>query len=277
MPEYTIAERLLYSTVKLTALKNNVPISTGTGFFMIFAQKGTQIIPAIVTNKHVLSGADQILAVCHIADGLVPSGKFVECKIFVTSQFCVEHPKDEVDLCAILIADIMNQASSNGTPIFLQWIDQSIIPTDDDWKYFDAIEEVTMVGCPNGISDQVNNIPIIRRGITATPLSMRYNGKNEFMVDMACFPGSSGSPVFIYDRNGFLDRKNSTYNFGEQRILFVGILYAGPQISNKGQIILGQVPRVTFNSMMHLGNVIRSTEILTLDAELRKKFNILDI
>lgn len=272
MPDITLAERLLYSTVKLTASKGGVAVSTGTGFFMMLAKDGEKIIPAIVTNKHVVSGADKITAICHFADGDKPSGRFVECNIAVAPGAYIEHPDAGVDLCAIPIGDILNQAADAGTPIFLQWIDDSLIPSEDDWQYFDAMEEVTMVGCPNGISDEFNNLPIARRGITASPLSRRYNGRDEFLVDMACFPGSSGSPVFIYDRNGYLDRRTNNYNIGKQRIVFVGILFAGPQITNSGQIILGQSPRVMVAAMMHLGNVIRSSAVRVIDAEFRRHF-----
>jgi hypothetical protein len=273
MPDLTLAEKLLYSTVKLTASKAGVPVSTGTGFFMRFAMDGSRFIPAIVTNKHVVNGADQITVICHFANGDKPLGKFVECKLPIERDSYIQHPDSNVDLCALPMGDIMHQAKDSGTPIFMQWIDLNIIPSNDDWQYFDAIEDVTMVGCPNGISDEVNNIPIIRRGITASPLSRKYNGKNEFMVDMACFPGSSGSPVFIYDRSGYFDRRTNSYQMGSQRILLVGILYAGPQITNNGQIILGQQPRVMVAAMMHLGNVIRSSALYSIDAEFRRRLH----
>ena len=94
---------------------------------------------------------------------------------------------------------------------------------------------------------------------------------------MTCFPGSSGSPVFIYDRNGYLDRRTGNYNMGLQRIVFVGILYAGPQIANNGQIILGQQPRVMVAAMMHLGNVIRSSALHAIDTEIRRRFHFIPV
>lgn len=275
MPDLTLAERLLYSTVKLTASKDGVPISYGTGFFMYFAKEADRFFPAIVTNKHVVAGADQITAICHTSEGNMPSGKFVPCNLWIVPGSCIEHPDPGIDLCAIPIGDIMNQAHAAGTPLFLQWIDWNIIPSDDDWAYFDAIEEVVMVGCPNGISDEINNFPIIRRGITASPISRKYNGLEEFMVDMACFPGSSGSPVFIYEKNGYFDHRNNSLMMGRQRIVFVGILYAGPQISTDGQIILGQQPRVIVAAMMHLGNVIRSSALHAIEAEFRRRFQVI--
>lgn len=270
MSNLTLAENLLYSTVKLTAFKSGMPISTGTGFFMQTASRDETFFPTIVTNKHVTDGSDQVKAICHLAEGDQPSGRFVACNITIAPGSLIPHPDPSVDLCAILIGDIMNQANTAGTPLFLRMLNFDIIPKDEDWEYFDAIEEVIMIGCPNGISDEVNNLPIVRRGITASSLAKRYNGKEEFMVDMACFPGSSGSPIFIYDRNGFLDRRNSTYNMGQQRILLVGVLYAGPQIANNGHIILGQPPKVAVAAMMHLGNAIRASALKMLDDEVRR-------
>lgn len=76
MPDLTVAEQILYSTVKLTALKGGAPTSTGTGFFMDLALQGDQMVPVIVTNKHVVSNSDRIVAVCHFAneEGSKPSG-----------------------------------------------------------------------------------------------------------------------------------------------------------------------------------------------------------
>jgi len=61
-----------------------------------------------------------------------------------------------------------------------------------------SIEDVLMIGYPNGIWDSINNIPVIRKGIIATPSGIDYNGKKEFLIDMTVLPGSSGSPVIVY-------------------------------------------------------------------------------
>jgi len=46
---------------------------------------------------------------------------------------------------------------------------------------------------------QKNNLPIVRKGITATtPYFLNYNGKREFLVDIAAFARfHSGSPIFV--------------------------------------------------------------------------------
>jgi hypothetical protein len=270
MPELTPAEQMLYSTVKLVAKRAGKICSTGTGFFVNFARRGQSMVPTIVTNKHVIANSDSVTALCHLAENGKPSGKFVECTMPTSGGMVFPHPSDTVDLCAIPIGPIVHQALANNSPLFLVYLGLDLIPTDDDWEYFDAIEEVTMIGCPNGISDEANNLPIVRRGITATSLGKPYNGNPEFMVDMACFPGSSGSPIFLHNRTGYLDRRKNTYMMGGSRIRLVGVLYAGPHFTNRGQIILARPSEFSVATMMHLGIAIRSAELHAIDAEIKR-------
>ncbi|CAN7464035.1 S1 family peptidase [Pseudomonas brassicacearum] len=271
MTTLSIAEQIFYSTVKLTALQGGAVASTGTGFFFQFAIDGERTAPAIITNNHVVNGNDAIIAICHLSDANKPSGKYITCNITLGKDRIIPHPDPDVDLCAILIGDLLNQTLAANTPIFFIGLAASLIPTELEWQNFDAIEEVTMIGCPNGISDEVNNLPISRKGITASSLTKNYNGKREFMVDMACFPGSSGSPVFVYDRDGYRDRQTNNYMMGLSRLKLVGILYAGPLITNTGAIVLGHPPKIQVAAMMHLGNVIKSSEITVLEEIIRAK------
>ncbi|WP_312331373.1 S1 family peptidase [Acinetobacter variabilis] len=270
----SIAERLLYSTVKITALNQGNIIGTGTGFFTTFNKTNESIVPVIITNKHVITGADQIRITCHISDEGIykPSGRFVEVNILLHDTL-INHPDPNIDLCAISTGSILQQALDRKSPIFYAPITMDTIPTDSEWQYFDAIEDITMVGCPNGISDTVNNLPIIRQGITATSPSKNYNGKHEFMIDIACFPGSSGSPVFLYNPHGYLDKKTNQFMVGKPRLKLLGILYAGPIVTSSGQIILANPPRVTVNSMMHLGYVINSSQLRVLENHMIKEIS----
>lgn len=271
MTTLTVAEQMLYSTAKLTALKGGKAASTGTGFFFKFSIDKERDAIAIITNNHVINGNEAINVTYHLAEGNGPSGRHITLAMDLHPNRIVRHPDPNIDLCVILFGDIVNNAHARQTPLFIVPLDPSLIPKDDEWNDFDAIEEVTMIGCPNGISDETNNLPISRKGITASSLAKNYNGKREFMVDMACFPGSSGSPVFVFDRNGYLDRKTNNYMMGVTRIKLVGILYAGPLITNTGAIVLGQTPTVQVAAMMHLGNVIKSSEITILEPLIKKK------
>ncbi|WP_051504098.1 S1 family peptidase [Sphingomonas jaspsi] len=266
--EMTLAERMLYCTVKINTVRQGSAVGSGTGFFWQSRAVNDRSMFLLVTNKHVLEGADSLVVIVHMADASTsdkPSGQFANCRIELSTVDVFPHPNPAIDLVGLNFTAIINEAVGAGTPLFIQSIAAAAIPSEEDWSLFDAFEEVLMIGCPRGIYDQANNLPIVRRGTTATPLSKRYEGRDEFLVDMACFPGSSGSPVFMYNANGFVDRKTNTYMMGKGRFFFLGILYAGPIINNEGRIVLGSQPRIEVAAMMHLGQVMRSTMMTDID------------
>lgn len=271
---FSLADELLYSTINLVRFKDGIPVGTGTGFFWTKQVGNERELTVIITNKHVVHNADWIQATCHEAneDGSGPSGRIAECRVGNGPSTIIMHPNEAIDLCAIIFGDIINQAAANGRSLFYKTVSAENVPDEEAWELFDSIEDVIMVGCPRGIYDQHNNIPIVRRGITATPLSKFYEGRPEFMVDMACFPGSSGSPVYMLQRGGYFDRKAGVYTLAGARFYFLGVLYCGPVITHDGRVVLSQQPKITFDAMMHLGQVIRSSALLELDATILRLY-----
>ena len=67
-----------------------------------------------------------------------------------------------------------------------------------DLEALDFAEEVLVIGYPNALWDEANNLPLFSKGIASTHPAKDFNGKPEFIIDAAAFPGSSGSPVFCY-------------------------------------------------------------------------------
>jgi len=131
-----------------------------------------------------------------------------------------------------------------------------------------------MIGYPNGIWDEKNNMPIIRRGITATSPKYDYNGLPIFVIDCACFPGSSGSPVLIFDQGGYMDAKGNL-NLGGSRVLLLGALFAGPQHVAEGEIKtidvpLQHVPISLSKIPNNLGFVVKANKIHDFKAILQK-------
>jgi len=243
----------------------------GTAFFWGTEFAEDKFSVTLVTNKHVLADADEVTVVCHLAKPDAPdepSGLYANCSISLDPGKIVSHP--QFDLCALTFTPILHNAAIGGHPIFHQHLDIHSIPSEKQWSLFDGIENVIMIGCPRGLYDKENNLPIVRSGSTATHIGRLYNGFEEFLIDIACFPGSSGSPVFIFDRNGFFDRELGSYVIGRERFFFIGILYAGPTITNTGEIVLSENPRVEVSAMMHLGQVIRSSAMLWIDARIKE-------
>lgn len=268
---FSLADELLYTTVNLQRARGGQIIGSGTGFFWTIRLATEAELTVIVTNKHVIDGCDHVIAVCHLLGTPQggPSGQFANC-IVLAGDNMIPHPDPSIDLCAIFFGPVLNEALRADTPLFIKTTAADSVPDEAQWNEFDSIEDIVMVGYPRGIYDEFNNLPIVRRGITATPLGKCYNGRDEFMVDIACFPGSSGSPVFLMQRQWF-DRKNNTNVMAGQRFFLLGVLYSGPLITNEGTVILSQQPKVEVAAMMHLGQVIRSSALLTLEEEVLRR------
>ncbi|PWJ79784.1 trypsin-like peptidase [Pseudaminobacter salicylatoxidans] len=262
----TPAEKMLYSATRITTYHRGMRRSVGTGFFYIVNLENGRSSALLVTNRHVFEGCDRIDVTLPIRDeNGEPSRTFHTWQLEFQGN-PIGHPDPTIDLAVISITDLHRQTAGAKELPFYITLSRDIIPSVEAWAEFDAIEEVTMVGCPNGLFDEANNLPIIRRGITATHPAKNYQGRDEFMVDLACFPGSSGSPVFLYSTGANFDRATGGYALGNIRLLLMGILYAGPTINQRGEIVLARQPAVSVAAMMHLGTVIKSTHLLAFDA-----------
>ena len=263
-------EQLMNSVVRIEAKLKSGGVATGSGFAYSFAQqKDGMYVPAIVTNKHVIDGAESVSLPISVADseGNI-TGKF-EVITYSINNNVIYHPDPEVDLCAILAAPIHQYFQQKKTQPALVHLDKQITATEETFSELLPLEEVTMIGYPNGIWDSFNNGSIARRGIIATIPAKDYLGKKQFVVDMACFPGSSGSPVYLANFGSYGDR-NGNLNMGT-RIKLLGILYAGPQHTASGEIVLAPVPTqnnpMSFTSMPNnLGYVIKATELDALES-----------
>ncbi|PFG14472.1 S1 family peptidase [Bacillus sp. es.036] len=238
----SLSEKLTYSTVRIECTSDEGK-STGTGFFYAM-NEGERYIPVIVTNKHVIEDSKDGIIHFNLADnnGDPIEGRYHKVVISNFESSWIKHPDSEIDLCIFPIAQILYKFEELGIKPFYIPVDKSLLMDNDQLKELNSIEEIVMVGYPNGIWDAINNMPIIRRGITATHPGLNYNGKQEFMIDAACFPGSSGSPVFLYNPSSYNDKKGNTV-IGS-RIKLLGVLYAGPQHTASGEVKVINVPTV---------------------------------
>jgi len=270
----SIYESLSFSTVRIECNIENGGISTGTGFFYKFAVKGEMSIPAIVTNKHVVKNSSngRFLFTLQNSKGFPDIGSTFKCEISEFEQAWIPHPNNDIDLCILPIAPLISNAMSQGHNLFLNPLDPTLLPTEDDIEEFAGLEKIIMIGYPNGIWDKTNNLPIFRSGIAATHYRFDWNNKPEFLIDAACFPGSSGSPVLICDVGQVHTR--SGWNLSKNRIKLLGILYAGPQHRVDGKVEIVPIP--TSQQLMsvssipnNLGMVIKSRVLKDFDTLLK--------
>jgi V8-like Glu-specific endopeptidase len=262
----TPAETLMHTTVRLECALNDDRVSTGTGFFFSFKIDDKTHVPVIVTNKHVINNSKVGTFVLTKSDdqGQPILGSTERVVLDNFESLWVKHPEENVDLAVFPIAPLYHQAEAKGIKFFAPPIGEDLLPSAEKLADLSGLETITMIGYPNGIWDEKNNMPIVRRGITATNPKHDYNGLPIFVIDCACFPGSSGSPVLIFDQGGYLDAKG--LNLGGGRIILLGVLFAGPQHVAEGEIQtievpLAQVPISLSKIPNNLGFVVKARKI----------------
>jgi hypothetical protein len=218
----TVSRQLQHSTVRLECTKANGNLSSGTGFHMRLQLDEETLVPAIITNKHVVNESVECAIHFTLADEKGMSLGVHERYVIKPFQW-INHPDNNVDLALIPLQPLLLHLATLGKRPFYIDLSEAIIPDSAALAKLNPLEEILMVGYPNGIWDSINNLPIFRRGITATACNQNYQGRSEFLVDAAVFPGSSGSPVFICNEGTYAE-DNSLFFGG--RLLFIGVLYA---------------------------------------------------
>lgn len=271
-----ISNELIYSTIRLICM-NGKASSIGTAFFMTHYYNETNVT-VLVTNKHVVIDEENgnvifdnayfYLSRKHKENFSYENSYKIEIKDL--KNRLVFHDDNDVDLCFILVNDIINEIQNNGTDFEYMRLNTDLIINDKEIKILNPIENIIMIGYPIGLIDIVNNKPLVRQGITATSYIFDYNGKKEFVIDCACFPGSSGSPVFL-KYTGLGKEDNSTgFTIGiKVKYKLIGVLYGGPRYSVNGEIIESNIPckvksYAEIKSMVNLGYVIKPSRIIEL-------------
>ena len=192
-------------------------------------------------------------------------------------------PHGSQDLAVIPIDNYINDLQNKGTPPFLVEMKRSNIPTDAELNALSPVEEVLTVGYPGGSSDTLHNLPIFHSGHTATPpyltfeFSVKDNEHGErvyrndktFLIDFTTWFGASGSPVFVYNTLGFVDRVGAMHPF-VQRIMLIGIVDGLVSQPVSGAITLNITPNPiqgtqTIDIPANVGLCLSSSSILDFE------------
>jgi hypothetical protein len=224
-------------------------------------------ITAIVTNKHVVkdtvSGNFFINQMNEQKNCMF--GKRLEFNFQKYRDSWIEHPDNNVDLCILPIGLQIDKLNKNNTSPFIVHNTNEMIPSEAEWNLLNPLEDIVMIGYPNGLWDEVNNTPIARRGITATHPKLNYYNEREFLIDIPIYPGTSGAPVFAYSYGMFPEPGGATSIGSKLKLL--GILFKWAKYNTSGGVITQYIPtddRRAVDSRLfisNLGRVIKSTRL----------------
>jgi hypothetical protein len=285
----TLAGQLLFSTVRIEASgPDKGSIGTGFVFDYEFDTDEDKSTPFMVTNKHVIEDAEEGSFVFIENDGNQNPllGWGIKVPFIRFKEIWHGHPDPDVDIAVSPMRSLIDLRVEAGDPAtigertFVAPIRSSHIPTLSKIEQnYDAIEEVLFIGYPDGLYDEENLTPIVRRGITATPLQIDYEGKPTFLIDASVFPGSSGSPVFAGTSAVRADG-NANLVLVASRLAFLGVIAKCLEIKETGQVEWKpiptgkknkKVPTYTTSQALNLGIVYKSHTVLeTVEDYLQK-------
>jgi hypothetical protein len=261
MQVQTMIEQLLFTTVRITTTASG-QIGCGTGFLIAEERPegGTAVL--LVTNKHVIAGADQVTL--HLIAAGPANAPALGKALTVTcapNQF-IGHPDPEIDVTMIGVGGSLQQLAAAGTPAFFRSVSTSMFATKAMLEDYEPIEPVTFIGYPSGLYDSASLLPIVRQGFAATAMNIDYEAKPVFLIDASVFPGSSGSPVFLVPRASAPDKYgNITLGGSAKPPMLLGIVAAVHQ-RQVPVILVAANPAVPMvNELIDLGIVYKASTI----------------
>ena len=276
----SVTAKVLFSTIRIEAYKGQT-CSIGTGFLFQVKREESDLL-FVITNRHVVEGCTSAKFILTRAKGPAPSiGQRTNIDIPNDFDKWWQFPDDpEIDLAVGPLAALLSYVQQGGRTIFFRSIHEEAIPNRTVLSILDCLEQIFFVGYPIGLYDQANNLPILRQGTTATPLEIDFEGKKQFLIDAAVFPGSSGSPVFWYPVGRNLsDINGGLYLEAQRSFFFLGILTGAFRHKEKGSIVPIPIPttlpaQFEYHQMINLGWVIKASVIVDFIDELinRGKF-----
>lgn len=264
-----ITTSLLFCTVRIEGHLSDGATSIGTGF-LLATEKGGLEEMVLVTNNHVVAGCEAGKVTVHTQPKertAAVSPRPFEVDISDFEKRWVPHPDGEVDLCAMPLKPIRQALAQHKVEIFCRALSTRMFPSAEQLSLLSAAEPVLMVGYPDGLWDKKHALPLLRSGLTASHPEVSFNGRPWGAVDIAAFPGSSGSPIV---RIGERDSGIMTYRTQQLGpCLLLGVLWGGPLIGSEGRVDVAPAPTLSTMTAfmelpMHLGYYVRADQLADL-------------
>ncbi len=145
--------------------------------------------------------------------------------------------KDEIDVAVVDVTDALTGAGMKELLAERAHVLSPNGANSDEFPGKSPIEvqpgdDVIVIGYPLGFYDQFNKLPVLKTGLLNTPVGLRYNGLDAFLLDFKYYEGSSGS-LIISKPTHFSFTKEGAFQTSTSRLyVFLGV-YQGEEYWNE--------------------------------------------
>lgn len=226
-------ENFFKIVTKITWKKNNDDISCGTGFFFKYEEKFL-----LVTNSHVMHTPYTLLQQDTTREKLEEGETYdfeiverymqeeqITAKYYLYTQQENSRRAKEIDIKFnkiiwdeqedIAVIDITDDILESEA-LDITYVEPDDIPNASE-NTIGIMEDIILPGYPEGQYDINLHIPVICKGVTATPYRYDYSGRGEFtdyttgkilksskrfIANIFATNGNSGGPVLLYTTEG---------------------------------------------------------------------------
>lgn len=174
-------------------------IASASGFF--FCHNGTKYL---VTNRHVVVDEndgyrpDSLTIKLHSNRANPKENVIVPIALYDKNnqQLWLEHPNQAILQCDVVLVPLLQ---NNISSALMNFMTVANIPNKNIG--IQPFSDVVVVGYPLGFHDELNNLPIYRQGMIASPYPSMFEDKPYFLIDAKLHSGSSGSAVLNSPHN----------------------------------------------------------------------------
>src|SRR5438067_2052344 len=154
---FSLFEFLQHATVKINCTLKDGSAASGTGFYYQFSFNDNTSSTVIVTNKHVIEDAivGEIVITAFDAQGKPNFQDITKVKLNNFESQWLMHPENNIDLCILPIAGLMNEYAKTGKDACFAPFRKAEMPDFDNLEIYKPTENIYMVGYPNGLGDDI--------------------------------------------------------------------------------------------------------------------------
>lgn len=130
----------------------------GTGFIYSIAVGPGRVAQLIVTNKHVIEGAAEVVFWFIAAEDPEMTkpklGHAHRVRVDDPDSLFTGHPQSNIDIAVAPVSAAIVGLREQGHHCFFRSLTPALALSEEDGEILDAMEQVTFLGYPNGLYDQ---------------------------------------------------------------------------------------------------------------------------